>query len=168
MLTCSDARVSPALLFGQPEGSLFVVRVAGNIATRETVASLTYGVEHLGVTTVVVLGHSHCGAVTAATADDSDPDPSLACLVDPIRRAVAGDPTCDDLPCAVQCNVAVTVDTLAHDPGPLGEAVRAGTVSLHGAVLDLTTDAVVDLADALPVSPIPFDPTINDPRSTTP
>lgn len=153
VLTCSDARISPALLFGQPEGSLFVVRVAGNLATAETVASLTYGVQHLGASTIVVLGHSHCGAVTAATGTGTDveADPTLACLVDPIRRAVADGPACEDMACAVERNVAATVATLAHDPGPLGAAVRAGTVSLHGAVLDLTTNAVVDLPDGRPI-----------------
>jgi carbonic anhydrase len=76
VLTCADARVSPARMFDLPPGALFVVRVAGASATVEAIASLTYAVEQLAVTTVVVLGHTHCGAVTAAL--DSNPDPALA------------------------------------------------------------------------------------------
>jgi carbonic anhydrase len=143
VLACSDARLSPARLFDLPEGSLFVVRVAGNIATPEAVASLTYAVERLGVDTVVVLGHSHCGAVTAAVSDETDP--ALACLVDPIRASLAAAPACDDLECAVERNVAATVAALWSDPGPLGTALRSGRTALHGAVLDLATTTLTDL-----------------------
>lgn len=154
VLTCSDARVSPARLFDLPDGSLFVVRVAGNTASPDAVASLTYAVEELGTDTIVVLGHSHCGAVTAAVADRTDP--ALSCLVDPIRAALDASPDCNDLPCAVERNVAATVAALRDDPGPLGAAVGAGRATVHGAVLDLATFALYDVPDPLhqpPTSP---------------
>jgi carbonic anhydrase len=138
VLACADARVSPARLFDLPAGSLFVVRVAGNIATPEAVASLTYAVEHLGVSTVLVLGHTHCGAVTAALDDAGDP--ALEPLVAPIRPVLAG--ACDDLPCAIPAHVGATVRALAADPGPLGAAVRDGRVSLHGAVVDIADSSL--------------------------
>jgi carbonic anhydrase len=143
VLTCSDARVSPARLFDLPAGDLFVVRVAGNSATPEAVASLTYAVDELGADTVVVLGHSHCGAVTAAL--DERHDPALACLVDPIRTALDHGPRCDDLPCAVAHNVSMTVGALVADRGPLGSAIRAGRASVHGAVLDLPSNTLTDI-----------------------
>jgi carbonic anhydrase len=149
VLTCSDARISPARRFGLPEGSLFVVRVAGNLATPEAVASLTYAVERLGVETVVVLGHSHCGAVEAAVTPGDDP--ALACIVDPIRQSLARGPACEDLGCAVERNVANTLAALVADPGPLGDALRDGRASLHGAVLDLVTSSTTDIP--LPVTP---------------
>ncbi len=147
VLTCSDARVSPARLFDLPPGSLFVVRVAGNIATPEAVASLTYAVEHLAVDTVVVVGHTHCGAVTAALAGDEQP--ALAPLVDPIRPTVS-DASCADLTCAVPANVAATVQALGTGDGPLARAIREGRVDAYGAVLDLTDQTI---------TPIPTHPT---------
>lgn len=162
VLTCSDARISPARLFDLPEGSLFVVRVAGNVASAEAVASLAYAVDQLGVDTVVVLGHSHCGAVGAAL--DGVEDPALACLTDPIRAALDGGP-CAELTCAVSRNVESSLATIRRDAGTLGKAVRDGRVALHGAVVDLTTSALVDV----PSSPIPTRPTsdpVQQPQET--
>jgi carbonic anhydrase len=68
VLTCSDSRVSPELLFDQGIGDLFVVRTAGHVIDRGALGSLEYAVEHLHVLVVLVLGHSGCGAVTAAVA----------------------------------------------------------------------------------------------------
>lgn len=143
VLTCADARVSPARLFDLPEGALFVVRVAGASATPEAVASLRYAVGELGVGTVVVLGHSHCGAVTAALADGDDP--SIEALVAPIRPVVG--PECDHLECAVPAHVAATVTALEHDPGPLGDALRSGRAVVHGAVVDLADGSLTRLPD---------------------
>jgi Carbonic anhydrase len=66
IVSCSDSRVPPELLFDQALGDLFVVRVAGNVATPVEVGSIEYAVEHLKVPLVMVLGHEECGAVTAA------------------------------------------------------------------------------------------------------
>lgn len=141
VLTCADARVSPARLFDLPEGALFVVRVAGASATPEAVASLAYAVDQLDVGTVLVLGHSHCGAVTAALSDLGDP--SLEPLVAPIRPAVADD--CSDQSCAVPAHVAATVSALRADAGTLGDAVRHGRVRIHGAVVDLADGSLTRL-----------------------
>jgi len=67
ILTCADSRVPPELVFGGLGlGELFVARNAGNIADTATIGTIEYGVEHLGVRLVVVLGHQNCGAVEAA------------------------------------------------------------------------------------------------------
>ncbi len=67
ILTCADSRVPPELLFGGLGlGELFVARNAGNMADTATMGTIEYGVEHLGVPLVVVLGHERCGAVAAA------------------------------------------------------------------------------------------------------
>lgn len=66
IVSCSDSRVPPELLFDQALGDLFVIRVAGNVVTPVEVGSIEYAVEHLKVPLVVVLGHEGCGAVTAA------------------------------------------------------------------------------------------------------
>jgi len=66
ILSCSDSRVSPELLFDQGPGDLFIMRVAGNIVTPDLLASIEYGAQFLGAPLIMVLGHSGCGAVDAA------------------------------------------------------------------------------------------------------
>ena len=67
ILTCSDSRVTPELIFGGVGlGELFVARNAGNTADTATLGTIEYGAEHLGSPLVVVLGHERCGAVSAA------------------------------------------------------------------------------------------------------
>ena len=147
VLTCADARVSPTRLFDLPPGAMFVVRVAGASATVEAVASLTYAVERLGVTSVVVLGHTHCGAVTAALG--TDPDAALAPLVTPIHPSLGA---CEELDCAVPAHVSATVAALVRDPGPLGEALRNGRAFVHGAVVDLADGSLIRLTNPEPIS----------------
>ncbi|MFN7017043.1 MAG: carbonic anhydrase [Fimbriimonadales bacterium] len=66
VVSCSDSRVPPELIFNQGLGQLFVVRVAGNVVNDENLASIEYAVEHLKVPLIVVLGHTHCEVVKAA------------------------------------------------------------------------------------------------------
>ncbi|HWW35047.1 MAG TPA: carbonic anhydrase [Xanthobacteraceae bacterium] len=67
ILSCADSRVPPELLFGGlGVGELFIARNAGNMADTATMGTIEYGVEHLGVPLVVVMGHERCGAVAAA------------------------------------------------------------------------------------------------------
>jgi carbonic anhydrase len=77
MLTCADSRVIPEFIFQADIGELFVVRVAGNIAVDETVIdSLEYAVDHLHVSHLIILAHTHCGAVKAAE-ETKNPDSLL-------------------------------------------------------------------------------------------
>jgi carbonic anhydrase len=66
ILSCSDSRVPPELLFDTGFGELFIIRVAGNIMSPEIAASLQYAGRHLRTPLFVVLGHTNCGAVAAA------------------------------------------------------------------------------------------------------
>lgn len=68
VLGCSDSRTAPEIIFDQQLGSLFVCRVAGNVTDPVVLGSIEYAVEHLHSPLIVVLGHSKCGAVTAALA----------------------------------------------------------------------------------------------------
>lgn len=88
ILSCSDSRVPPELIFDQGLGDLFVIRVAGNIAESDELGSIEYAVEHLGTKLVVVLGHEKCGAVTAAVAGGDAPG-HLKSLVSAIQPAIA-------------------------------------------------------------------------------
>lgn len=88
IVSCSDSRVPPELLFDQSLGDLFVVRSAGNIADAIGVGSLEYAAEHLGSTVLIVLGHTSCGAVKAACSGEKMPTPNLQAIVDQINPAV--------------------------------------------------------------------------------
>ncbi len=137
ILSCSDARVPPSVVFDQPAGALFVVRLAGNVPSEGAIASLTFAVEALGAPLVVVLGHTGCGAVTAAFHDDH-PE-GLDAVIDPIMRALEDHAACATVDDAIVENVRHGLRTLADDTGPLGRAVAAGRVRLRGAVYDLAS-----------------------------
>ncbi len=107
VLSCSDSRVAPEMIFSAGPGDLFVVRVAGNVLDDHQLGSIEYAVDHLGAPLVVVLGHTHCGAVHAAI--HQDPDGHIRYLTDCIREAI-GDTT--DEHEASRKNVRYAVDLL--------------------------------------------------------
>jgi carbonic anhydrase len=87
IVSCSDSRVPPELIFDQALGDLFVIRTAGNIVDSIAVGSIEYGVEHLGSPLLVILGHSNCGAVKA-TVDGGEAPGCIAAIVDKITPSV--------------------------------------------------------------------------------
>ena len=86
IVSCSDSRVIPEVVFNAGIGDLFVIRVAGNVIDDHQLGSIEYAVSHLGIKLVVVLGHNHCGAVDAAV--NHDPDGFVKFITDEIRRAI--------------------------------------------------------------------------------
>ena len=143
ILSCSDSRVVPEMIFDQGMGDLFVVRVAGNIIDEATCASLEYAVCHLGVRLIMVLGHTGCGAVKAAIAGDAH-EGSLAGLLAAIQPAVESarsDPGPLDEN-TVRRNVELVVDALQCMAPVLSTATCTGDVQIVGAVYDLASGAV--------------------------
>ena len=88
VIGCADSRTAPEIVFDQNIGDLFVIRTAGNLVDDYALGSIEYGVEHLGVRLIVVLGHERCGAVTAALAGPTAPG-HINALVRDIQPAVA-------------------------------------------------------------------------------
>ena len=112
VLTCSDSRVVPELIFDTGIGELFVIRVAGNIANTSSLASIEYAVAHLSVKLIIVLGHEGCGAVKAALSGD-DLGHNLNHLVAHIKPAVSQPfRTRNRLTEAVERNAALTAKAL--------------------------------------------------------
>lgn len=72
IITCSDSRVAPEVLFNTTMGELFTIRTAGNVVDEFEIGSVEYGAEHLGAPLIVVMGHSNCGAVGAAVSGKAD------------------------------------------------------------------------------------------------
>ncbi len=144
ILSCSDSRVPPELVFDAGLGDLFIVRVAGNTADDAAIGSIEYAVEHLGANLIVVLGHERCGAVKAAveSAGSTAPAPGhLGAVLSPIAPAVAatkgqaGDPV--DL--TVRENVSRVVAQLKACKPLLAERVAAGKLQVIGGRYDLDT-----------------------------
>lgn len=89
IITCSDSRVVPEAVFSAGIGELFVIRVAGNVIDSHQLGSIEYAAEHLGCELVVVLGHTHCGAVDAAISHD--PQGYIKYITDEIKLAINGE-----------------------------------------------------------------------------
>ena len=138
VLTCSDSRVSPSWVFDTTPGDLFVIRNAGNSAFDEAMASVEYGISVLKTPLLMVMGHSGCGAVTAAM--DANPlTPSLERLIQPIRDNIRGS---RDLEEAVRCNALATASTLIERSTVLADAKASGALKLVVGVFQLTSGVV--------------------------
>ena len=92
VVSCSDSRVIPESIFSAGIGDLFVIRIAGNVIDNHQLGSIEYALEHLGCKLVLVLGHTGCGAVWAATRKNSG---FVSFITDEIKRAIGEefDPT---------------------------------------------------------------------------
>lgn len=88
VLSCSDSRVPPELIFDEGLGDLFVIRLAGNIADDAVIGSIEYAVKYLGVPLLMVLGHEGCGAISAAIDGDGKAEGHVSSLINAIRPAV--------------------------------------------------------------------------------
>jgi carbonic anhydrase len=143
VLGCADSRVPPEVIFDQGLGDLFVVRLAGNIATDEIQASIEYAVEHLGVDLVMVLGHERCGAAKAAIGGVEAPAhlPSLLKALQPAVVAAARQPG-DELDWVVRENVQLVVEQLNSSEPLLQDLVHEGKLRVVGARYDLDTGMV--------------------------
>jgi carbonic anhydrase len=150
VVSCSDSRVAPEILFDVGVGDIFVVRVAGNVVSGAGVTvkgSIEYAIAELNVPLILVLGHSGCGAVKAAMkhidAKDSLPG-AIDGLVELIKPAVAqskGAPG-DPLENAIRKNVEIGVERLQELQPIIAPRVKQGKLKVVGAVYDLRTGAV--------------------------
>lgn len=144
ILSCSDSRVPPEVIFDQGLGDLFVIRVAGNTAGfRDVLASLEYAVEHLKVPLVMVLGHQKCGAVTAAL-QGTKFEGNLADLMNALKPAVeySKNKPGDQLESAIRANVTLARQQVMEEAPLVAEAVAAGHVDVVGAYYSLETGKV--------------------------
>ena len=148
ILTCADSRVPPELLFGGLGlGELFVARNAGNMADTATMGTLEYGVEHLGVPLVVVMGHERCGAVQAAcevVAKHVKFPGSIGPMVNaivPAARAVYGKPG-DFLDNAIRESAIRTATKIATKSSIVSHFVKDKKVKVVAARYDLDDGAV--------------------------
>jgi carbonic anhydrase len=156
VLGCSDARVPAELVFDQGFGDLFVIRVAGNIVAPSQVGSVEFAASKFGTKLVVVMGHSQCGAITAAVEELLDgatnQSRNLRSIVDRVRPAVegviAGRRNVDRKTIvrdAVIANVKVSVDHLRHGSELLEKLIQTDGLAIVGAKYSLDTGVVAFL-----------------------
>ena len=143
VLSCADSRVPPEIVFDQGLGDLFCVRVAGNVAGDDELASLEYAAEHLEVPLIVVLGHQNCGAITAALEGGDAPGhlPALMTAIAPALPLAKNLPG-DRLANTVRANVEQTVRRVRDSQPVLAERVAGGHLRVEGAVYSLDTGRV--------------------------
>lgn len=149
IVACADSRVAPEIIFGCGIGRLFVIRNAGNVVLSDDVmGSLEFGVLHLGIPLVIVMGHSKCGAVTAAIsaakASNGVTNPSpLAKHVSVIADIVKGDVgSKEEVKDATLTNIKHNVEALKSSSSPLVGAYKSEKVTIVGAMYDIHTGEV--------------------------
>ena len=149
VLACSDSRVPVELIFDQELGELFVIRVAGNVATPSQIGSIEYAVTQLGTRLVVVLGHSNCGAVAATLESLATgapmPSPNLEAIVEQIRpaleslQAASGEVSLED---AVVANARRVAESLAEDSEILRDLIASRNITVTSAEYFIETGEV--------------------------
>ncbi len=145
VVTCSDSRVPPELIFDQGLGDIFVVRVAGNVLDPVGMGSVEYGVEHLKTPLLVIMGHEKCGAVKA-TVDGGEAPGSIGAIVEKIKplvdKAKAAGATGDALYEKVTDeNIQAVIAAVEKSP-VVEELVKEGHLKIVGAKYHLATGEV--------------------------
>jgi carbonic anhydrase len=143
ILGCADSRVPTEIVFDQGLGDLFVVRVAGNVASDIAIGSLEYSTVVLGSQLIVVLGHKRCGAVTEAIKNEPLPG-RIGFVVESIKPALTNvkwrtGNYSDD---AVIANIQYQAEKLAKSSIILAKLLREGKLKIVGACYDIDTGKV--------------------------
>jgi carbonic anhydrase len=150
IVSCSDSRVPPEIVFDQTLGQLFVVRTAGQVIDEAARGSITYGVDFLKAPLLLVLGHSGCGAVEAAIAAlQGATIPGYAYrfaeAIGPAVQSVRDQPG-DQLDNAIRANIEMGADQLRTAEPDLAAAVSSGQLTVAGGFYDLASGEVSIIA----------------------
>lgn len=139
ILSCSDSRVSPELIFDQGLGDLFVVRVAGNVAAEIELESINYAVKVLHSSVILVMGHQNCGAVNAVLHGQGSAIPEIASWIEPAIEFP--DESTLSLEQAVKLNVKRIVSYL-KTTSTISEFVSQNKLTVVGGYYHLDTGEV--------------------------
>jgi len=144
ILSCSDSREPPELIFDRGIGDLFIIRVAGNVAGTSETATAEYGAGHLHTPLLLVLGHTKCGAVTAAVkkADVHGSLPALLAHIDPACERAKASGAADQVDRAIEENVWETIYSLYVGSTELRELSREGHLKIIGAIYNIESGSI--------------------------
>ena len=139
IITCSDSRVMPEAIFSAGIGELFVIRVAGNVLDHHQLGSIEYAFSHLDANVIVMLGHTKCGAISAAQhAHSGDEDKFIRYIVEDIKEAIGTET--DDYKATVlnvKHGVNIIRDAFYNHPD-----IEDDELDVLGAVYDIETGKV--------------------------
>lgn len=126
VITCSDSRVPPSLIFDQGLGDIFEIRNAGNVLDNHVIGSVEYAVVHLGVKLVIVMGHENCGAVTATLSDvhESKFISSLTHSIEPALKMYDENSKEDKLTSTIKNNALYVTDSLIKSDKILNNYIK--------------------------------------------
>lgn len=143
ILGCADSRVVPEVAFDAGLGEVFVVRPAGNVANKVSIASIEYAVAEIGVNLIVVMGHQSCGAVKATieTGSGSTGSENLDHLIKFIRPAVQG-ASVDKINEVVKRNAKLSAKSLCEKSKIIQKAVKCSDLKILTAYYHLTTGEI--------------------------
>jgi carbonic anhydrase len=158
VLGCSDSRAPAEIVFDQGLGDLFVIRVAGNIVAPSQIGSVEFAAERFGTRLVVIMGHTHCGAIEAAleaiAADKGPASRNQQSIVNRVRPGiealVATDLAEDPVRLrreAMRANVRASVGHLSHGSEVIERLADKDGLLVIGAELDLATGEVTFFDD---------------------
>jgi carbonic anhydrase len=159
ILTCSDSRVPPELIFDTGLMDIFMIRVAGNVCNTDEIGSIEYGLAHVHTPVLIVLGHTQCGAVTAVLetvcGHSHALERNIPALVAPIRPAVeramaqcAALITADVMRYAIEENIWQGIENLFMASPVTRNLVNEGKAKVIGAIYDVGTGQVEWLPEA--------------------
>ena len=138
VITCSDSRVIPDAIFSAGIGELFVIRVAGNVLDNHQLGSIEYAFSHLDANVIVMLGHTKCGAISAAQKSHCGTDKFIKYIIEDINEAI-GDET-DDYRATV-LNVKHGVNIIKNEFHDHPD-IEDGELDVLGAVYDIESGKV--------------------------
>src|SRR5215831_3843882 len=143
IVSCSDSRVPPELVFDVSLGDIFVIRTAGEVVDQVAVGSIEYAIEHLGTRLVVVLGHQRCGAVSAAVSGGTDTGdiPNLLKAILPAVEGTKGE-SGDPIDNAVRANARDIAKRLQSTGPIIAPRVQSGEVKIVAAYYSLDTGQI--------------------------
>jgi carbonic anhydrase len=139
VLSCADSRVPVEIIFDQSIGHLFVTRVAGNMVTPEIMGSIEYGVAVLGVKAILVMGHTNCGAISAAVGGKEVPG-QISVLYQHLMPGIRD--SRGNVAKAVEANAVFQARLLRESSTVIAKAVKENGVKVVGGVYDLETGRV--------------------------
>jgi len=153
ILSCSDSRVPPEIVFDAGIMDLFIIRVAGNVANTDEIGTAEYGLCHVNTPVLVVLGHTQCGAVTAVTQEvtghghplERNIPPLVSSIIPAVQRTMAENPTLKDdalINKAIEANVWEVIKNLFLKSPAVRDLVKNGKAAVVGAVYDMHTGKV--------------------------
>jgi carbonic anhydrase len=149
ILTCSDSRVPPEVVFDKGLGEIFVIRVAGNGVDPMVLGSIEYAAEHLGSPLIMVLGHERCGAVTAAVEAKGKAEGNLGSIINAISPAVkqakkeyTGKDKAQLVETAIDDNTRLVAADITRRSSIIRRLAQGGKVKIVAAKYDLDDGAV--------------------------